>query len=426
MDDTLEKPTTTAHDFPRPIAILGSTGSIGRQTLDVARAYPDHFRVVALAARGNAALLAEQAREFAPDLVALTTDDPAAQRDLAAALPAGTRLAPGPDGLTAVATHPRSAILVAATSGLMGLEPTLAAIAAGKTIALANKETLVMAGHLVTDAARRAGVEIRPVDSEHNAIWQCLRGEGIPAVRRLLITASGGPFRTLPRERMASVTVEQALAHPTWRMGPKVTVDSATLANKGLEVIEAHWLFGLPFDQISVVVQPQSIIHSMVEFIDDSIKLQASVPSMHLPIQDALSYPARLDRSGTALARPLRWPAIGHLDFEDVDLERFPCLRLAYEAGARGGTAPAVLVGADEQAVALFLAGRLRFDEIPAVIASALARHDVVAHPDLAAIQAASDWAQADVLRQAGLGAHQSMPGAIPAGSPATGIAPGP
>ena len=386
-------------DFPRHIAVLGSTGSIGRQTLDVVRAFPDRFRVVALAARENAALLAEQAHEFGASLVALTSAEPAVRAQLAALLPASTRVAYGVDGLTAVATHPDASVVVAATSGLIGLEPTLAAIHAGKTIALANKETMVMAGHLVTAAAERAGVEILPVDSEHSAIWQCLRGERVREVRRILLTASGGPLRTLPRERMAAVTVEQALAHPTWRMGPKVTIDSATLANKGLEVIEAHWLFGVPFERIEVVVHPQSIVHSMVEFVDDSIKMQASLPSMHLPIQDALSHPLRLDRQGTDLALPLRWPKVGRLDFEAVDRARFPCLELAYEAGRRGGTAPAVLVGADEQAVALFLRGKLRFTEIAEAIEAALARHDVVDDPDIETIVAAGAWAQEEVAR---------------------------
>jgi 1-deoxy-D-xylulose-5-phosphate reductoisomerase len=390
------------HDFPRHIAVLGSTGSIGRQTLDVVRAFPEHFRVVALAAREHAALLAQQAAEFTPDLVALSGGDPAVQKQLAAALPQGVRLVTGVEGLTAVATHPRAVTLVAATSGLIGLEPTLAAIRAGKTIALANKETLVMAGHLVTAEARRAGVDILPVDSEHSAIWQCLRGESVPEVRRLLLTASGGPLRTMPAERMADVTVEQALAHPTWRMGPKVTIDSATLANKGLEVIEAHWLFGVPFERIEVVVHPQSIVHSMVEFVDDSIKMQASLPSMHLPIQDALSHPARLDRAGIELAHPLHWPTVGRLDFEAVDLERFPCLRLAYEAGRQGGTAPAVLVGADEQAVALFLRGAIRLTDIPKAIEWALERHTVVDDPDIRAILAASAWAQDEVLQAFG------------------------
>jgi 1-deoxy-D-xylulose-5-phosphate reductoisomerase len=390
------------HDFPRSIAVLGSTGSIGRQTLDVVRAYPDRFRVVALAARTHVEQLSEQAAEFGPDLVALYSSDAAAQARLRSAVPNGVRLAFGAAGLTAVATHPAASIVIAATSGLIGLEPTLAAIEAGKTIALANKETLVMAGHLVTEAARRAGVEIRPVDSEHSAIWQCLRGERVTEVRRILLTASGGPLRTMPPERMAEVTVEQALAHPTWRMGPKITIDSATLANKGLEVIEAHWLFGVPFERIEVVVHPQSIIHSMVEFVDDSIKLQASLPSMHLPIQDALSYPERLDREGTTLAHPLAWPDVSRLDFEAVDMDRFPCLRLAFEAGRRGGTAPAVLVGADEQAVALFLSGAMRLTEIPLAIEAALAAHSVIDDPDIATILAASAWAQREVMSRWG------------------------
>ncbi len=408
-----EGPALGMHDFPRSLAILGSTGSVGRQTLDVVRAFPDHFRVVALAARDNALALAEQVSEFGVDCVALTSQDEALQRQLTAALPQGVRVVFGVDGLTQVATHPRADMVVAATSGLIGLEPTLGAIRAGKTIALANKETLVMAGHLVTAEARRAGVEILPVDSEHSALWQCLRGEQVAEVRRLLLTASGGPLRTLPRQRMAEVTVEQALAHPTWRMGPKVTIDSATLANKGLEVIEAHWLFGIPFDRIEVVVHPQSIIHSMVEFVDDSIKLQASLPSMHLPIQDALSYPERLDRADTALSRPLRWPEVGRLDFEPVDLDRFPCLRLAYEAGRRGGTAPAALVGADEQAVELFLRGAIRLTDIPELIASALAHHEVIEAPDVTAILAASAWAQEHVSqRYQDRAAAASHPGA--------------
>jgi 1-deoxy-D-xylulose-5-phosphate reductoisomerase len=387
---------TTPADFPRRIAVLGSTGSIGQQTLDVVRAYPDHFTVVALAARGNIALLAAQAREFAPRVVVATGEDAETRRLVAEHLPGALT---GVEGLTSAATHPDVDIVVAATSGLIGLRPTLAAIRAGKTIALANKETLVMAGHLVTAEAARAGVEIRPVDSEHNALWQCLRGEDPRSVRRLLITASGGPFRHLPLEQMRDVTPEQALAHPTWRMGPKVTIDSATLMNKGLEVIEAHWLFDLPFEQLAVVVQPQSIIHSMVEFVDDSIKAQASIPSMHLPIQDALSYPARLPRAGTPLSRPLAWPEVARLDFEAVDLARFPCLRLAFEAGKRGGTAPAVLVGADEQAVPLFLQGKLRLTEIPDILEQVLARHDFIAEPDLDQVLAAGAWAQAEVLR---------------------------
>ncbi|HEX6543750.1 MAG TPA: 1-deoxy-D-xylulose-5-phosphate reductoisomerase [Ktedonobacterales bacterium] len=378
------------------ITVLGSTGSIGRQTLDVVRAFPDHFRVVALAARGNITLLADQAREFAPEIVAYTSDDPATQAQASNLLPNALH---GIEGLTTAATHPDITTVVAATSGLIGLRPTLAAIRAGKTIALANKETLVMAGHLVTAETRQAGVAIVPVDSEHSALWQCLHGERTAEVRRLLVTASGGPLRKASPAEMRDVTVEQALAHPTWRMGQKITIDSATLMNKGLEVIEAHWLYDMPYEKIEVVVHPQSIIHSMVEFVDDSIKMQASLPSMHLPIQYALSYPARLDRGGTSLSHPLSWPAVGRLDFEAVDMERFPCLRLAYEAGRRGGTAPAVLVGADEQAVPLFLQGKIRLTDIAAILEEVLSRHTVVDHPDLETVLAAGSWAEDEVQR---------------------------
>lgn len=386
----------------RGIAVLGSTGSIGRQTLDVVRAFPHEFRVVALAARGNVALLADQAAEFAPEVTACTSDDPETQRQLDQLLPGALR---GEEALTLAATHPDVEIVVAATSGLVGVMPTLAAIRSGKTIALANKETLVMAGHLVMPEAHRAGVKILPVDSEHSALWQCLDGEfgGEAAVRRLIITASGGPLRRLPLEQMAEVTVEQALAHPTWRMGPKVTIDSATLMNKGLEVIEAHWLFDMPYQKISVVVHPQSIIHSMVEFVDDSIKLQASLPSMHLPIQYALGYPRRLDRAGTALSHELRWPEVARLDFEDVDLDRFPCLELAIAAGMRGGTAPAALVGADETAVELFLKGQIKLTEIPELLSSVVERHTYKVEPSLQDVLEVSRWAQEEVLRLRGL-----------------------
>ncbi|MDQ6643679.1 MAG: 1-deoxy-D-xylulose-5-phosphate reductoisomerase, partial [Chloroflexota bacterium] len=285
-------------------------------------------------------------------------------------------------------------IVVAATSGLIGLEPTLAAIRAGKTIALANKETLVMAGHLVMQEARRAGVSILPVDSEHSAIWQCLRGEQAKEVKRLLLTASGGPFRRATLEQIRSVTVEQALAHPTWRMGPKITIDSATLMNKGLEVLEAHWLFDMPYEQIDVVVHPESIIHSMVEFIDGSLKLQASLPSMHLPILDALSYPARLNTAEKGLVRELRWADVAQLNFEALDESRFPCFRLALNAARRGGTYPSVLVGADEEAVALFLDGKIGLTGIAELIEAVLEQHRSVEYPDIATILEATAWAR--------------------------------
>ena len=299
--------------FPKRIALLGSTGSIGRQTLDVVRQFPEHFRVVSLAARSNITLLAQQVAEFHPDVVACAAETVEQQQAAMAALP---QVVLGPLGLTTAATHPDVDIVVAATSGLMALEATLAAIEAGKIIAVANKETLVMAGHLVTTAARRKGIQIFPIDSEHSAIWQCLKGEENAEVRTLILTASGGPFRNTPLEQMRTVTVEQALAHPTWRMGPKITIDSATLMNKGLEVIEARWLFDIPQERIQVVVHPESIIHSMVEFIDGSIKMQASLPSMHLPIMNALAYPHRLQAANSSLIRDLHWADVARLNFE--------------------------------------------------------------------------------------------------------------
>jgi 1-deoxy-D-xylulose-5-phosphate reductoisomerase len=377
--------------FPRRIALLGSTGSVGQQTLDVIRCFPDHFRVVALAARQNVELLASQAREFHVPVTACFAEAPEVALAACAALP---DVLLGEEGLLAVATLPEADIVVAATSGLVGLAPTLAAIRAGKAIALANKETLVMGGHLVMEEVRRAGIPILPVDSEHSALWQCLRGEEITDVRRLIITASGGPFRHSTLEEIRGVTVEQALAHPTWRMGPKITIDSATLMNKALEVIEAHWLFDIPYEKIEVVVQPESIIHSMVEYVDGSIKMQASLPTMHLPILAAIGYPARLNTEGTGLLRELSWPTVARLNFEALDLALFPCFRLAREAAQRGATYPSVLVGVDEEAVALFLAGKIGLLDIATLLETLLEEHQPVANPDVSAILEACAWAR--------------------------------
>jgi 1-deoxy-D-xylulose 5-phosphate reductoisomerase len=373
----------TTFPFPRKIALLGSTGSIGRQTLDVVRQFPEQFQIVSMAARSNVELLAQQVQEFQPAVVACYADLPEAEEKARRLLPQALL---GDQGLLAVATYADADILVAATSGLVGLKPTLAAIGAGKAIALANKETLVMAGHLVTQAAQRAGVPIFPIDSEHGAIWQCLRGEEHKYIRHILVTASGGPFRKIPQEELKKVTVSQALAHPTWHMGPKITIDSATLMNKGLEVIEAHWLFDVPYEAIEVVVHPESVVHSMVEFVDGSIKMQASLPSMHIPIMNALSYPTRLDAAGTDLVRKLRWSEVASLHFEDLDVVRFPCFRLAVEAGKRGGTYPGALVGADEEAVDLFLHGHIGYLAIAELIEAVLKRHQSVEQPDVATI----------------------------------------
>ena len=377
--------------FPRHIALLGSTGSIGRQTLDVVRCFPDQFQIVALAARNNVELLSQQVQEFKPSLVACFADASEAEEKVRALLPEALL---GEQGLLAAATCPEADVVVVATSGLVGLKPTLAAIEAGKVIALANKETLVMAGHLVMQAAQRARVPILPIDSEHSAIWQCLKGEATEDISRLLLTASGGPFRSATYEQVQAVTVDQALAHPTWQMGPKITIDSATLMNKGLEVIESHWLFGVPYERIDVVIHPESIIHSMVEFIDGSIKMQASLPSMHLPIMNALAYPLRLNSKETGIIRELRWPEIGALRFEELKLERFPCFRLAIEAGKRGGTYPCALVGADQEAVELFLAGEISFLQIAELVESVLDCHDSVEQPDVSATLEACSWAR--------------------------------
>jgi len=374
------------------IAILGSTGSIGRSALAVVDAHPDRVRVVALAAGANAALLADQVRRYRPDVAAVAS--PSALEDLRTRLgPAAPReLLSGPAGLVAAATHPDVDMVLCASSGTAGLDAVLAAIHAGKSIALANKEVLVMAGAIVVDAARRRGVAILPVDSEHNAIHQCLDGRRAADVRRLVLTASGGPFRTLDRAALERVTPEDALRHPTWLMGRKITIDSATLMNKGLEVIEAHWLFGDAARHIDVVVHPQSIVHSMVELRDGSVIAQLSVTDMRLPIQYAFSYPERWDGALPSLDLM----KLSALEFFPPDIERFPCLRLAFEALERGGAWPIVLNAANEMAVDAFLAGRLSFPGIPRVIERALDAADRLGAPgSLEEVRAADAWARA-------------------------------
>ena len=375
------------------IAILGSTGSIGQSALDVVSAHADRLSVVALAAGENASLLADQVARFRPRAVGVATD--AARDELSArvnGLPDLELLAVGRDGLIAAATHPDVDLVLCASSGTAGLEAALAAIDAGKTLALANKEVLVMAGALMVDAAARRGTAILPVDSEHNAIHQCLDGRNPGDVQRLILTASGGPFRQLAREALQRVTFEDALRHPTWRMGRKITIDSATLMNKGLEVIEARWLFNVPPEAIDVVVHPQSIVHSMVELCDGSIIAQLGVTDMRLPIQYAFSYPERWQ---TAMAR-LDVAQLGALEFEPPDLDRFPCLRLAYAALERGGAWPVVLNAANEMAVEAFLAGCITFPMIPQVIEQALGAADRNASPprSIADVRATDAWAR--------------------------------
>jgi 1-deoxy-D-xylulose-5-phosphate reductoisomerase len=371
------------------LAILGSTGSIGRSALAVVDAHPGRLRVVALAAGDNAALLAEQVAHYRPEAVAMANGDgiDRLQASLSSLPPV---VASGPEGLIAVATHPSVDIVICASSGTAGLEAVLAAIEAGKTIALANKEVLVMAGELVTSAARRRGVTILPVDSEHNAIHQCLHGRQASEVRRLILTASGGPFREVPREALEHVTPAAALQHPTWQMGRKITIDSATLMNKGLEVIEARWLFGVPGDRIDVVIHPQSIVHSMVELTDGSVIAQLGITDMRLPIQYACSYPERWE----AALPSLDIARAGRLEFSPPSLDRFPCLGLAYEALKAGGTLPVVLNAANEVAVELFLDGKLGFMSIPRVLKRTMDAHSVDKVSTLEVVRHADAWAR--------------------------------
>ena len=353
------------------LAIIGSTGSIGRSTLAVAEAHPDRLRIVALAAGENAARFADQVTTFRPSAVAMATGSAleALERELTARNYSSRPSAgSGPDGLVAVATRPDVDTVLFASSGTASLEAVLAAIEAGKRVALANKEILVMAGELVMEAARRRSVDVLPVDSEHNAIHQCLHGRNLDDVRRLILTASGGPFRRMSPGELQGVTPDDALRHPTWNMGPKITIDSATLMNKGLEVIEARWLFGVGPERISVVVHPQSIVHSMVEFVDGSIVAQLGVTDMRLPIQYALSYPERWE----AALPPLDLTRAGGLTFEEADTARFPCLDLAFRALAGDGGLPIVLNAANEVAVAAFLDGTLGFTAIAEVIGTAM------------------------------------------------------
>ena len=378
------------------IAILGSTGSIGRSALAVVDAHPARLRVAALAAGDNAALLAEQIQRYRPAIAAIAT---AAGFDrLQSALGSSTTaIASGPGGLVEVATHPDVDIVICASAGTAGLEAVLAAIEAGKTIALANKEVLVMAGALVTDAARRRGVAILPVDSEHNAIHQCLHGRHPEEVRRLVLTASGGPFRQLTQTDLERVRPEAALRHPTWQMGRKITIDSATLMNKGLEVIEAHWLFGVDADRIDVLIHPQSIVHSMVELTDGSVIAQLGVTDMRLPIQYACSYP---DRWETPLPT-LDLARAGTLEFHEPAHDRFPCLALAYRALRAGGTLPVVLNAANEVAVEAFLDGKLGFTAIPRVIQKTMAAHPVEPVLTIETVRRADRWAREQALDEA-------------------------
>ncbi len=369
---------------PARVAVLGSTGSIGRQALDVIRQFPDRFQAVALAGGHNTAELARQVAQVKPRYVAAAArsgelDDAVAH--------AGARVAT----MDEIAVADDVDILLVGTAGAAGLTPTLRALERGRPVAIANKEVLVMAGHLVRAAMLTGGGQLRPVDSEHSAIWQCLWGEEKHDIRRILLTASGGSFRDLDTSQLARVTAEQALNHPTWNMGAKITVDSATLMNKGMETIEAMWLFGVPMERVEVLLHRESIVHSLVEFSDGSVKAQLGVPDMRLPIQCALAYPERMPAPPMPT---LDLATVGTLNFGRPDVSRFPCLRLAMDAGRRGGTYPAAMAAADEIAVGRFLAHEVGFLDIPAIVESVLEAHESVDDPDLEQVLRADAWAR--------------------------------
>ncbi len=383
---------------PVHLCVLGSTGSIGRQTLDVVRLFPRRFRVRILAAGSNAERLIEQARTFRPDVVVIR-DETRVPEIRQALTGMGVRVYGGVEALTGVAAQPEIDVVVAAVVGFAGLLPVLEAVRAGKRVALANKETLVVGGALIREAMAHSGAELIPVDSEHSAIFQCLAGEDATSVEQLILTASGGPFRTRPLETFEAITPEEALRHPNWNMGAKITIDSATMMNKGLEVIEAHWLFDMAPGRIEVLIHPQSIVHSMVAFQDGSIKAQLGVPDMRVPIQYALTYPERWP----AEYPRIDWRTLRKLEFEQPDLRRFPCLRLAYEALEEGGLAPAVLNAANEEAVRHFLQHRIGFLDIPRLVEEVLAETPSQSTFSLETLQAVDAWARARVRELSGI-----------------------
>ncbi len=371
------------------LTILGSTGSIGVNALKVVDNLGSALQVVGLSAHTNGELIISQARAYRPQRVAVS--DPATARTVEKALAgSGIEVLAGPAGLVELAADEAADICLNGLVGAAGMEPTVAAVKAGIDVALSNKESLVMAGDLITGIQRRSGSRIFPVDSEHSAIWQCLTGEDQADIRRLILTGSGGPFRTRARETFGAITATEALNHPNWSMGRKITIDSATMMNKGLEVIEARWLFDLPAEQIAIVIHPQSIIHSLVEFTDGSVKAQLGLPDMKLPIQYALTYP----RHAPARWEELNLVRIGELTFSDPDLEKFPCIGLAYAALKTGGTAPAVLNVANEEAVYRFLDGEIRFVDIPNLISAALEHHHQQDADELETIRQAGAWAR--------------------------------
>ncbi|PSQ76094.1 MAG: 1-deoxy-D-xylulose-5-phosphate reductoisomerase [Bacteroidetes bacterium QH_7_62_13] len=386
---TLE-PSRVLNESPQRLAVLGATGSIGTQTLDVVRLFPDRFDVRALTCGANVDLLTEQAREFRPEIV-VAGSAPKAKTLRHRLSSLDIEVLAGEEGLRHVAARDDVDSVVAAVVGFTaGLVPVLAALRAGKRVALANKETMVVGGDLVQEAVEEGDGELLPVDSEHSAIFQCIAGESEQTVETVVLTASGGPFRTRPANTFDDVTVDEALNHPNWSMGPKITIDSATMMNKGLEVIEARWLFDLTVDEIQVLVHPQSIVHSMVAFADGAVKAQLGVPDMKVPIQYALSYPSRWP----APHERLDWSEVSRLDFEQPDTDKFPCLQLAYDALDAGGTAPAVLNAANEQAVSLFLEEEIAFVDIPRAIEDVMDQLTLNGTPTLEDLSDADEWAR--------------------------------
>jgi len=379
------------------ITLLGSTGSIGTQTLDIVAEYPDKFQIVGMTAGGNIELLARQIRQFQPEIVAIASQNKLAElKDAIADLEIKPILLAGAEGVETVAAYGDSEAVVTGIVGCAGLLPTIAAIKAGKNIALANKETLIAGGEVVVPLIKKHGVKLLPADSEHSAIFQCLQGVPEGGLRRIILTASGGAFRDRPTEELASVTVADALKHPNWAMGKKITIDSATLMNKGLEVIEAHYLFGVSYDQIEIVIHPQSIIHSLIELEDTSVLAQLGIPDMRLPLLYSLSYPDRI---------PTQWERLdlvkcGTLTFREPDHLKYPCMQLAYAAGRAGGTMPAVLNAANEQVVELFLQERVRYVEISDLIKRVCDKHNCTSKPELEDILEADKWARNMVMEQ--------------------------
>jgi len=379
------------------ITLLGSTGSIGTQTLDIVAEYPEKFRVVGMTAGGNIELFAQQIRKFQPEIVAIANETKLAElKEAIADLAVKPIILAGAEGVETVAAYGDSEAVVTGIVGCAGLLPTIAAIKAGKNIALANKETLIAGGEVVVPLVKKHGVKLLPADSEHSAIFQCLQGVPEGGLRRIILTASGGAFRDRPTEELASVTVADALKHPNWAMGKKITIDSATLMNKGLEVIEAHYLFGVDYDKIEIVIHPQSIIHSLIELEDTSVLAQLGLPDMRLPLLYSLSYPDRI---------PTQWERLdlvkcGTLTFRAPDHQKYPCMDLAYAAGRAGGTMPAVLNAANEQVVELFLQERVRYVQIADLIKHVCDRHNLISKPELEDILEADKWARNEVINQ--------------------------